>query len=197
MNKKVNYTSNILLGSVLLAGLFGCTVKTSKDQGGKDKDVDIRTPFGSLSVHGGKTDTKDLGLALYPGATVKEGKDDGNDNDANVNISSSLFGLKVIVQKFQSQDAPDKVLGFYEKALSKYGKVVRCNGGMNMGFHHEDQDAPVSCNDDNDNDHEYKTELKVGTQNNQHVVAVKPSGKGSEFVLVYVRAKTNESKDTI
>jgi hypothetical protein len=183
--------------SLLLAGLLGCSIHASKDDHGKDKDVDIRTPFGSLSVHGGKSDTKDLGLAVYPGATAKESKDDGSDNDANVNISSSLFGLKVIVQKFQSQDPPDKVLSFYEKSLGKYGKVIKCNGGMNMGFHHEDQDAPVSCSDDSDHDHEYKTELKVGTQNNQHVVAVKPSGKGSEFVLIYVRAKTNDNKDTI
>lgn len=188
---------HLAMASLLLTALLGCTVKTSKDQGGKDKDVDIRTPFGSLSVHGGNTDTKELGLSVYPGAKPKDKKEDGNDDDANVNISSSMFGLKVVVQKFQSSDAPDKVLSYYEKEMGKYGKVVTCNGGMNMSFEHHDKDDPVSCNGDSDHDHEYKTELKVGTQNNQHVMAVKPSGKGSEFVLVYVRAKTYENKDTI
>jgi hypothetical protein len=31
------------------------------------------------------------------------------------------------------------------------------------------------------------TELKVGTKENQHIVAVEPDGKGSSFSLVYVR----------
>jgi hypothetical protein len=30
-------------------------------------------------------------------------------------------------------------------------------------------------------------ELKVGKQDDQHIVAVKPQGKGSTFSLVYVR----------
>jgi hypothetical protein len=30
-------------------------------------------------------------------------------------------------------------------------------------------------------------ELKVGTKENQHIVAVEPEGKGSTFSLVYVR----------
>jgi hypothetical protein len=36
-------------------------------------------------------------------------------------------------------------------------------------------------------------ELKVGTEDNQHIVAVKPDGKGSRFALVYVR--THAGKD--
>lgn len=195
MNRKMQYRVYLLLGSLLLVGSLGCSIHASKDQSGKDKDVDIRTPFGSLSVHKGAGDTKDLGLPLYPGSTAKQEK--GNDDDDNVNISSSIFGLKVIVQKFRSDDSPDKVLGFYQKEMGKYGKVITCNGGGNMGFHHHDSDSPVSCDNDGDHDHEYRQELKVGTQNNQHVMAVKPSGKGSEFVLVFVRAKDFQNKDTI
>jgi hypothetical protein len=35
------------------------------------------------------------------------------------------------------------------------------------------------------------TELKVGTENNQHMVAIEPrdTGKGSTFALVYVHAR--------
>ena len=35
------------------------------------------------------------------------------------------------------------------------------------------------------------TELKVGTENNQHVVAIEPrdAGKGSTFALVYVHTQ--------
>lgn len=173
--------------------LIGCSVHTSKDENGRDKDVDVRTPFGSVSVHKGSTDVKEIGLPVYPGARPKTGQ---NEDDANVNISSSMFGLKVVVQKFQSDDSPDKVLGYYQKEMGKYGKVVKCNGGINMGFHHRDKDDPVSC-DDNGHDSEYNQELKVGTENNQHVVAIKPSGKGSEFVMVFVRTRDYDKKDTI
>jgi hypothetical protein len=31
--------------------------------------------------------------------------------------------------------------------------------------------------------------LKVGTKSNQHIVSVKPNGKGTDFALVYVRTR--------
>jgi hypothetical protein len=53
----------------------------------------------------------------------------------------------------------------------------------------------VTCSDDGRSHESYKQELKVGTENNQRIVAVKPSGKGTEFVMVYVRA--HDEKDTM
>ena len=190
---RTNQRLPFALGLIAVMVLAGCSIHANKDERGKDKDVDIKTPFGSLSVHKGSGDAKDVGLPLYPGARMKSDSDD-NDNNANVNISSSMFGLKVVAQKFESDDSPDRVLGFYEKQLGKYGKVISCTGGnTNVHFHRHDKDEPVSC--DSHSGHDYDKELKVGTENNQHVVAVKPSGKGSEFTLVYVRAF--EGKDTI
>ena len=180
----------LLLGLIALAG---CSVTTHQKDNGKKDDVDIRTPFGSLSVKEGATDVKDTGLALYPGARARKDSDDEH-HSANVNISSSLFGLKVVALKFESDDPADKVLGFYRKEMGKYGKVVDCTGGFNMNFHHRDKDAEVTCNGDGGSAHEYKEELKVGTENNQRILAIKPRGNGSEFALVYVRAW--ESKDT-
>jgi len=188
MSSRLNLLGR-LTTSLFLIALAGCSVSANKDsKTGGDKDVDIRTPFGSLSVHEGGNDIKETGLALYPGATVKKEMADDHHSSANVNISSSLFGLKVVALKFESNDSPEKVLGFYRKDMGKYGKVADCTGGFTMSFHHHDQDADVSCDDQGGMGHEYKEELKVGTQNNQRIVAVKPSGNGSEFTLVYVRA---------
>ena len=169
--------------------ITGCSVTTHDKGNGKKDDVDIKTPFGSLSVKEGSTDIKDTGLAPYPGARVTK-DDDGDEShhSANVNISSSLFGLKVVALKFQSDDSSDKVLAFYRKDMSKYGKVLDCTGGFSMDFHHHDKDAEVTCNDHNGPGHEYREELKVGTENNQRILAIKPRGNGSEFALVYVRA---------
>ncbi|HZS26130.1 MAG TPA: hypothetical protein VFB76_02795 [Candidatus Angelobacter sp.] len=179
---------------VCLGALVGCTVTTHEKDNGKKDDVDIHTPFGSLSVRQDQTNVKDTGLTPYPGAQLRKDSNDDDHDSANVNISSSLFGLKVVAMKFKSDDAPDKVLSFYRKDMGKYGKVVDCSGGFNMSFHHHDQDAEVTC-DGHDTDDKYKEVLKVGTENNQRVIAVGPSGKGSVFALVYVRAW--DKKDTM
>jgi len=181
----------MLTTSLALVAMSGCSISANKDSMGKDKDVDIRTPLGSISVHKGDVDPKATGLALYPGAQLK--KDLDRDSGANVNISSSFFGVKVVALKYQSNDAPDKVLAFYRKDMSKYGTVLDCSGGFNMDFRHRDQDADVTCNDHNGSAREYKQELKVGTENNQRIVAIRPSGTGSEFALVYVRAWDDKS----
>ena len=178
----------------------GCTVSTSHrdghDDGGKGKDVDIRTPFGSLSVREGSMDPKDTGLSPYPGAQLKKSADHDGDSSANVNISSSIFGMKLAVLKYVTGDSPDKVAGFYRKDLSRYGKVVDCQGNFNMTFHpREKNDNEVTCDSGKNGNGEYKQELKVGTENNQRIVAIKPTGDGSEFVLVYVRA--HDDKDTM
>jgi hypothetical protein len=176
---------------LLLLGLSGCSISTRHDsQSGQDKDVDIKTPLGSLSVHKGANDPKETGLALYPGAQVK--KDFEGEGSANVNISSPFLGVKVVALKYKSDDAPEKVLAFYRRDMARYGKVLDCSGGFTMRYRHQDQDAPVTC-DDRGTGHEYTQELKVGTENNQRIVAIKPSGSGSEFALVYVKAWDDKS----
>ncbi len=167
--------------------LAGCSITTHDKDSAEKHDVDIRTPFGSLSVREGGSDARETGLALYPGARAKNDEDDRHHN-ANVNISSSLFGLKVVAARFQSDDSSDKIMSFYRKEMGRYGKVVDCTGSFTMSFRHRDNDAEVTCNDRSTSDHEFKEELKVGTENNQRIVAVKPNGSGSEFILVYVRA---------
>jgi hypothetical protein len=186
--------------------LAGCTI-TTRDHGskesadkGKNEDVDIRTPFGSLSVRQGSMDARDAGLSAYPGAQIKKSTDHDGDSSANVNISSSMFGMKVVALKYSTNDSADKVLAFYRKDLSKYGKVLDCQGSFNMNVHPHDKngkngDSEVTCDRDNKGDGEYKQELKVGTENNQRIVAVKPVGEGSEFAVVYVR--THGDKDTM
>ncbi|HLJ90939.1 MAG TPA: hypothetical protein VKZ53_29315 [Candidatus Angelobacter sp.] len=179
-----------------LFGLFllGCTVRTSEktSDGNKKEDVDIRTPFGSLSVKTNNYDPKDAGLPAYPGARTKNSGDE--DGSATVNISSSAFGLKVVALQFETDDSPKKVLDFYRKPLGQYGKVIQCETEKNdfeVEKYHDD--SPVTC-DEHGSTTSY-TELKVGSNHNQHIVSVKPHGKGTQFSLVYVR--THGSKDVI
>ena len=51
---------------------------------------------------------------------------------------------------------------------------------------------PVLCRE---NGRGESVELKVGTEDNEHIVAVKPDGKGSRFALVYVRTRAGRKID--
>lgn len=205
MNKAIKAVFLVCGFSLLIAlalAMAGCSISTRESNGhnnagdsssDKNKDVDIRTPFGSLSVHEGTMEAKDTGLSAYPGAQIKKSPHHDGDSSANVNISSSLFGMKLVVLKYETKDSPEKVLGFYRKEMGKYGKVVDCKGSFNMNFNPRDKnDNEVSCDREDHGSGEYKQELKVGTENNQRIVAIKPVGDGSEFALVYVRAHNDK-----
>ena len=177
--------------SLALALLFlaGCTVHESGSKEAGDQKVDIKTPFGSLKVDT-QADVADTGLPVFPGATRKTTSDHDHDS-ANVNISSDMFGVKVAVVQFQTDQPPQKVLDFYKDKLKSYGSILECPNSKYVSIEHEHSkagDAPVTCGKDRGD----AIELKVGTKERQHIVAIKPSGPGSEFSLVYVETRGKE-----
>jgi hypothetical protein len=160
-------------------------------QDSKNKSLDIQSSVGDLHV-GSDADAKKIGLPLYPGARLKA--DDENNDQANLSVLTEAFGMKLVVAHYVSNDAPGKVIDFYRDKLKKYGKVLEC--------HSQKHGGGVDVNDDDKDSKDNKnkeltceensgpvTELKVGTEDNQHVVAIEPAeaGKGSTFALVYVR----------
>jgi hypothetical protein len=163
-----------------------CSVNVRKEQDGQDKQVDIKTPMGSVHVSK-SADPADVGIAVYPGARLRENDDNGHDNkSANVSVSGFGYGVKVAALQYESTDAPSKISTFYQDQLQKFGKVLVCRTG------HFDVDTDI---DDHQSSHELTcngstgvdVELKVGTRENQHIVVVEPDGSGSKFSLVYVR----------
>jgi len=184
---------SILALVFLLGTLPACKINVKKNEDESNKNVDIETPVGALHVSEAP-DIKSIGLALYPGArpVEKEDDDDGNKKGANVNIATPFFGLKVVAQEFESADSPDKLIAFYTRDLKKFGKVLQCHGSwnsaknvnMDVGTDKSGESKELRCENDGDGS---TTELKVGTRDNQHLVAVKPEGKGSRFALVLVQ----------
>ncbi len=183
----------LLAVSVLSLMFFAACTISEKGDSGKDKKVDIKTPFGSLKVNE-DVDPKDTGLPLY--ANAKRYTSGNDSHGANVNISSSMFGVKVVAVEYTTPDAPDKVRTYYEDALKTYGKVVVCKGeydnNVKVDRKPDDGDKPVDCSEGH-SDNPNEVQLKVGTKARQHVVAVKPDGSGSRFALVYVNARGPES----
>lgn len=164
-----------------------CSVNVKKDDNGQDKNVDINTPFGGIHVNN-NADVKDTGLSVYAGARPKKKDDSGDEKSANVNISSSFGGVKVVAVEYESDAAPGKIIAYYKNELKKYGNVLECHSEGEDYNYHGDSDA-LSCGDNKGQN----IELKVGTKSNQHIVSVKAQGKGSDFHLVYVRT---QGKDT-
>jgi hypothetical protein len=190
-----------LIPALAVAGLSlsfaacGINVK-EKNNGNGDKDVTIQSPVGNLHV-GKDVKGADTGLTVYPGAKLVEKDDDGGSDRANVNISTPLFGLKLVVVKYVSDDAPEKLVAFYSNDLKRYGKVLQCRkSGMGpdvkVSIHDDDKDSKPSgklvCTGDGKGE---TIEIKVGTNNNEHIVAISPKGKGSEFALVYIHARSD------
>jgi hypothetical protein len=178
------------LATVLLPA---CSVNVKKEQNGEDKQVDIQTPVGGIHVSKDAS-AADTGLPIYPGARLKQ-KDGGDDKSANVNISGFGYGLKVVALEYESDDSPAKLIAFYRDQLKKYGSnILEC--------HTAHLDVNADMKDSDHNSHELtcqgsggsNIELKVGTKENQHIVAVEPDGKGSSFSLVYVRTHGKEAE---
>jgi hypothetical protein len=154
-------------------------------QQNEDKPFDVRSSVGDLHV-GKDADAHKAGLPLYPGARPKRDEDS---DPFNFGVLTENFGLNLVVAKYESDDSPSKVIAFYRHKLKKYGTVLEC--------HTQDESASVQSNDDRKDSKELKcdgdntgpnTELKVGSEDDQHIVAVQPrnDGKSSEFAVVYL-----------
>ena len=158
----------------------------------QDKPFDVRSSVGDMHV-GKDANAEKQGLPLYPGARPKQEKDN---DPVNFGLLTEAFGMQLMVAKYESDDAPAKVVDFYRGKLKKFGKVLECHSqkhGGDVDVHDDDKDSKDS------KDKELKcdessgpvTELKVGTEDNQHVVAIEPrdASKGSTFSLVYVHTR--------
>lgn len=184
---RVRLLRNLLAVVAGVALLAGCSIHESRDGG--EKKVDIQTPFGGIKVNT-DVDAKDTGLPVYPGARRAPGTDTDKDA-ANVNISSGMFGLKVVAVKFRSDDPPDKVLGFYRPKMKELGgQFLECRQEGFITYSKSDDQHELSC--DKGSRGGKNIELKAGTPDQQHIVAVKPYGAGSEFALVYVQKHGKE-----
>ena len=178
---------------VLTTALAGCTIDTHKQ--GDGDNVKIATPFGGLSV---KTDDSAValgtGLPVYPGAQVvkKPGKDNKDNEAADINMSFGSFQLRVKAVSYRTSDSPDKVLAFYRKGLNRFGAFIQCANHEPVGTPTHTPDG-LDCSDENENnrakfkantDFSGKIELKAGSKQHQHIVAIDPDGNGTKIGLV-------------
>jgi len=144
--------------SALLAVLLLAGCRITNDKNGKNDNVDISTPFGSMKVKtNDNVDTSSIGITAYPGAVPVKDQDKDDDHSADINLSFGDFHLGVKAAGFQTSDQPDKVLAFYRKDLARYGDVIECKG-----------DSPVGA----------------GSETHQHIVSIEAKNGGTCIGLV-------------
>jgi hypothetical protein len=183
MHAKRMATVVAMVGTMVIGG---CRVETNKH--GDNDNVKIATPFGGMQVKTNDANVMEgMGLPAYPGATlVKKDKDNGA---ADVNMSFGPFHLRVKAASYRTDDRPEKVEAFYRKALAQYGDVIQCSDDRPVG---EPQHTTEGLTCDNnkkqhvtiDDDMSRKMELKAGSKQHQHIVAINPDGSGTKLGLV-------------
>jgi hypothetical protein len=176
----------------LVAGLAGCMVHVDKDASGEEKHVQVDTPFGGVHVNTNQTTASDLGLPVYPGATVVKDKD--NAKSADVHLGFGEFQLRVRAVSYESPDPQDKIIDFYRKALNRYGEVITCQDNAPVGAPAATPEG-LTCNDaknpkvkigDTDNGiRSGSLQLKAGSKRHQHILGLENSvNNKTRFALV-------------
>jgi len=188
MNRKAIYA---LAGAALVMSIAGCRIHVDKDANGKEKTVQVDTPFGGVHVNTDQITAADLGLPVYPGAEVVRDKD--HDKSADVNMGFGEWTLRVRAVNYATADSQDKVSAFYKKALGRYGDVITCQGNAPVGTPTQTSEG-LTCSEDSHgnvkiDDKDYGAhggfQLKSGSKRHQHILGFQDSRNGkTRFALV-------------
>jgi len=107
--------------------------------------------------------------------------------------------LRVQAVNYQTSDPQDKVLDFYQKALGRYGDVIRCQNGHPVGTPTVTRDG-LSCSSDHvqtrNVDLDEGLMLKAGSRHHQHILGIeKPDGPGTRFALIELQLPASIDND--
>lgn len=185
----------------LAMGVSGCRVHVDKDANGKEKTVQVDTPFGGVHVNTDQISASDLGLPVYPGS--HQSTDREHEKSADVHLGFGNWQLRVKAVNYTTPDSKEKVAAFYKKALARYGDVITCDGNSPVGSPTVTHEG-LTCADDNskakvkmdDNDFNQNFQLKAGSKRHQHIVGFKDSEGGqTHFALVALDLPANVTND--
>lgn len=178
------------VGLLAIASLVGCRVHVDKDSNGKEKTVQVDTPFGGVHVNTDQVSASDLGLPVYPGAEPVRGDD--KHKSADVHLGFGEWQLRVRAVSYATPDSQEKVTEFYKKALGRFGDVITCEGHSPVGtptvtsegLTCEDNGKNVKVQDQDFGSHD-GLQLKAGSKRHQHIVGFERAREGkTRFALV-------------
>jgi hypothetical protein len=180
-----------LCGVVSLAAVGAPAQDQEKDKSGVNVTVTSKDGSEAGLMISAQATAKEAGLPLYPGAKPS-GEDGDGSAAAKLGLWGSSFGFKLVVLKMQSNDSPEKVAAFYQKALAKYGTVLNCSDAPKAQSDKDKNDSSkkLTCGDDHPDAGGML--FKAGSKEKQHIVSVKPNGTGSIFHMLYLEARSED-----
>jgi len=161
-----------LIGTAVLALALGSAPPAAAE------NHEVNLGFFGVSTN---IDTRELGLPVYPGATLHR-KQRNEDSSAKVWAGLGSFGFKVMAIELDSADPPAKIAAWYRPMLAKFGEVLDCSAGA-ARFTGKEDDF-LNCRSDHPRPGEFL--LKSGKHYQMHVVGVEHEGAGSKIALVFV-----------
>jgi hypothetical protein len=185
-DQSMNTKALALSGLMMSLSVCGCRVSSQKD--GDNERVSVATPFGGVKVKtNDATGIEGIGIPVYPGSELVKKKDKDN-GSADVNLSFGKFQLRVKAASYRTPDGPDKVKTFYMDAMKRYGTVIQCSHDQPIAEPTRTEEG-LTCSEDGKHGQVKETdsakiELKAGSKQHQHIVAVEPEGSGTKFGLV-------------
>lgn len=189
----MNSRSTLAVAAAFLLLTVGCRVQSNENSSNGTKNVRVETPLGGLHVRSGDTTAADLGLPVYPGATAT--RDTSDAQSANVHIGFEDWQLRVKEASYHTPDSQEQVLAFYQKALRRFGDVIRCRGGQPVGAPTV-TDEGLTCSGTNEAklhvhanmQFDQGLTLKSGSPHHQHVMGIDTthSGSGTSFSLIEI-----------
>jgi hypothetical protein len=111
----------------------------------------------------------DIGLPVYPGATLYKDSDNDCAVDLGFNLGDYHFTLKAAY--YASSDAAASILSFYRKSLSRYGQVLECDHGKPVGAQTVTHSG-LMCSDEHDE--HTKTNVRANSSNDHELRAGSP-----------------------
>ena len=156
----------------------------------------ISSPAYAGSFSAGISITEDVspdktGMRVYPGAAPVM-KKKGDSESANIQFSFGDYGLKVVVAKLRSDDAPGMVGAFYRNELAQFGTVLDCGNADEAKAARAKDKKSKALTCDSDKPQKRGMLFKAGNRDDQHIVEIKPVGEGSAFSLVHVVVRSPE-----
>jgi len=200
MNMKRVWNCWPVIGLVAIAGIVGCRVHVDKDSNGKEKTVQVDTPFGGVHVNTDQVSASDLGLPVYPGAEPVRGDD--KHKSADVHLGFGEWQLRVRAVSYATPDSEEKVAEFYKKSLGRFGDVVTCEGKSPVGTPTVTSEG-LTCEDnghtkvgDQDFGSHDGLQLKAGSKRHQHIVGFESPRDGkTRFALVALDLPAGHNAD--
>ena len=112
----------LALAVTVMSGVTACSIDV------RERGESRQTPLGRI-VASEDSRTAAGGMVIYPRARrVANVQTD----PMNVSFTGSFADTRVVLETFESDDAPPMVLAFYRAAMRAHTEVIECRGGITI-----------------------------------------------------------------